>query len=40
MPSIGGIDVREPVAIRIRSAESFSSPTVTVSASTSSATPL
>ena len=39
MPSIGGTAVREPVAIRIRSARSSSSPTRTVRRSTNSASP-
>jgi hypothetical protein len=40
MPSIGGTAVREPVAIRIRSAPSSSPSTRTVLSSTSSAEPL
>ena len=39
MPSIGGTAVREPVATRMRSAVSSCSPTLTVCASTSAASP-
>ena len=39
IPSTGGTAVREPVAIRMRSAWSTSSPTCTVCASTSVASP-